>query len=113
MLYDLLMLGDPAPQVICFALEQEVDYYAPAFRCRSDPADPMIQYREPSDTPVDRTKSKARLISDERRWAIQQIAWNRSIVCALRDISRQAAGEHPEERLPSPACLPEAIYGNI
>ena len=112
MLHDLLMLGERSPQVICFALEQEVDYYAPAFRRRSEPADPVIQYREPSDTPVDKTKSSARLLSDERRWAIQQIAWNRSIVSAFRDIARQVANDSSEHGLPSPAFLPEALYGN-
>ena len=112
MLHDLLMLGDRTPQVICFALEQEVDYYAPAFRRKNEPADPVIQYREPSDTPVDKTKSKARLLSDERRWAIQQIAWNRGIVSALRDVARGASDASSECILPSPAFLPEALYGN-
>src|SRR5688572_11710916 len=77
MLYDLLMLGAHAPRVICFALEQEVDYYAPAFRRAGEPRDPVIEYREPSDTPVDRSKARDRLLSDERRWAVQQIGWNR------------------------------------
>jgi hypothetical protein len=50
MLYELLLLGDEAPQVIAFALEQEVNYYAPPFRRRGEGADPLIRHREPSDT---------------------------------------------------------------
>ena len=32
MLFELLMLGEPTPQVIAFILEQENHYVAPAFR---------------------------------------------------------------------------------
>jgi len=112
MLYDLLMLGDPEPRVICFALEQEVDYYAPAFRRASDPADPVIQYREPSDTPVDRTKSRDRLLSDERRWAVQQIGWNRDLVALFRAHARAVAGAAGDTDVPAIAKLPQAAYGN-
>lgn len=54
-------------RVIAFALEQEVDFYAPAFRGPREAADPIIRYREPSETPVDRNKSTMRLLADERR----------------------------------------------
>ncbi|HWA44622.1 MAG TPA: TIM barrel protein [Hypericibacter adhaerens] len=118
MLYDLLMLGEREPQVICFALEQEVDYYAPAFRKAGGPADPVIQYREPSETPVDRNKSRDRLLSDERRWAVQQIAWNRSLVASFRALARRMAPERSEtERSetdwPRVASLPQAAYGRV
>jgi sugar phosphate isomerase/epimerase len=112
MLYDLLMLGDDKPQMICFALEQEVDYYAPAFRRASDPSDPVIQYREPSDTPVDRTKSRARLLSDERRWAVQQLGWNRDLVALFREHARAVAGAAAGPDVPAIAKLPQASYGN-
>jgi sugar phosphate isomerase/epimerase len=112
MLYDLLKLGDRKPQVICFALEQEVDYYAPAFRRASDPLDPVIQYREPSDTPVDRTKSRERLLSDERRWAVQQIGWNRDLVALFREHARAVAGAAGSPDVPAIAKLPQAAYGN-
>lgn len=112
MLYDLLMLGDAKPQMICFALEQEVDYYAPAFRRASDPADPVIQYREPSDTPVDRSKSRERLLSDERRWAVQQIGWNRDLVALFREHARAVAGAAGGPDIPAIAKLPQAGYGN-
>jgi len=112
MLYDLLTLGDDKPQVICFALEQEVDYYAPAFRRASEPSDPVIQYREPSDTPVDPTKSGERLLSDERRWAVQQIGWNRDLVALFREHARAVAGAAGDPDVPAIAKLPQATYGN-
>ena len=112
MLYDLLMLGDRSPQVICFALEQEVDYYAPAFRRRDEPAEPVIQFREPSMTSVDRTKTRERLLVDERRWAIQQIAWNRNVVARFRELAHEVVSDHPARDLPSVAALPHASYGN-
>jgi len=112
MLFDLLMLGDRSPQVVCLALEQEVDYYAPAFRVRSEPADPVIQFREPSATPVDPTKTKARLLADERRWAIQQITWNRSIIARFRQLAEEVVSGYPQCGLPNVAALPQAAYGN-
>jgi Xylose isomerase-like TIM barrel len=111
MLFDLLMLGDRSPQVVCFALEQEVDYYAPAFRVRSEPADPVIQFREPSATPVDPAKSRDRLLADERRWAIQQIAWNRNVIARFRELAHEVITGDPKCDLPSVAALPQAPYG--
>jgi sugar phosphate isomerase/epimerase len=111
MLYDLLMLGSSKAQVICFALEQEVDYYAPAFRRASDPPDPIIRYREPSDSPVDPTKPRERLLSDERRWAVQQIGWNRDLVALFREHARALAGAGNHD-VPAIAKLPQATYGN-
>ncbi len=72
--------------MICFALEQEFGYYAPAFRRPVEEADPPIPYREPSQTPLDPGKSVERLQLDERRWAAQQVSHNRSVVSALRRI---------------------------
>ncbi len=113
MLHDLLMLGEKAPQVIAFALEQEVDYYAPAFRGPREPADPMIQFREPSETPVDRSKSTARLLSDERRWAMQQIAWNRGLVAQFRELAGQVALGKRGADLPAVTHLPPAPYRHL
>lgn len=111
MLHDLLMLGDEAPQVICFALEQEVDYYAPAFRRGSEATDPVIQYRAPSETPIDLSKSTERLLCDERRWAIQQIAWNRGLVAAFRELAYQMIPGKRLDDLPTVAHLPACVYG--
>lgn len=113
MLHDLLLLGGRAPQVICFALEQEVDYYAPAFRGPNEAADPIIQYREPSDTPVDRSKSTARLLVDERRWAIQQIAWNRGLIAQFRELAGQVVQQRRAADVPSVVYLPPAPYSRL
>ncbi|MEQ1768231.1 MAG: TIM barrel protein [Devosia sp.] len=86
MLYELLMLGEDAPQVVCFALEQEVGYYAPPFRLEGEEADPHIQFRAPSETPLPEAKALPRHLLDEMRWAIQQIEWNRTLVARLREI---------------------------
>jgi len=110
MLHDLLMLGDGTPQVICFALEQEVDYYAPAFRLRNEPDNPVIRYREPSETPQDKSKSTERLIADERRWAVQQLTWNRALVATFRELAFQVAPDRRDRGLPPLAGLPEASY---
>jgi sugar phosphate isomerase/epimerase len=113
MLHDLLMLGDGARQVIAFALEQEVDYYAPAFRGPNEVADPIIQYREPSETPVDRSKSTARLLADERRWALQQIAWNRGLVAQFRELAGQVARDRRGPDVPAVFHLPAASYSRF
>lgn len=105
MLYDLLMLGEQAPQVVCFALEQEVDYYAPAFRRRNEPGNPIIQYREPSETPVDTSKPITRLLNDERRWANQQVAWNRGLIAVFRELAHQVNPEQRRSDLPTVAYL--------
>src|SRR6185295_5484585 len=110
MLHDLLMLGDSKPQVICFALEQEVDYYAPAFRLRNEPDDPVIRYREPSETPQDKSKSAERLIADERRWAVQQLTWNRALVVTFRELAFQVVPDQRNRDLPALAGLPAANY---
>ena len=110
MLHDLLMLGDGKPQVICFALEQEVDYYAPAFRLKDEPRQPVIRYREPSETPQDRSKSTERLIADERRWAVQQLNWNRALIATFRELSLQVTPEKRDRDLPSVVNLPETSY---
>jgi hypothetical protein len=110
MLHDLLMLGDGKRQVICFALEQEVDYYAPAFRLRGEPENPIIRYREPSETPQDQSKSTGRLIADERRWAVQQLNWNRGLIATFRELALQVLPGNRGSDLPTAVSLPEAGY---
>jgi sugar phosphate isomerase/epimerase len=90
MLYELLMLGETSPQVVCFALEQEVGYYAPPFRLEGEEPDPLIKFREPSETPLDPSKPLTRHLLDEQRWAVDQIAWNRGVVATLREICASA-----------------------
>ena len=50
MLIRLLLLGQNHPQVTAFALEEEEDYLAPAFRFPDEGPDPVIPARGPSET---------------------------------------------------------------
>lgn len=90
MLFELLMLGENEPQVVCFALEQEVGYYAPPFRLEGEEADPYIMFRKPSDTPLPKDKPLARHLLEEMRWGVQQVEWNRILVARLREICEGA-----------------------
>ncbi len=44
--------GDDEPQVTAYGLEEEVDYYAPAFRFEDEDDNPWIPYRQMSETPL-------------------------------------------------------------
>jgi len=83
LLTELVALGTDAPQVICFALENEVDYYAPPFRGPEEGPNPVIAYREPSDTPVPEGAELARVLRDELRWAQQQVGVTRELAQRL------------------------------
>jgi hypothetical protein len=93
MLYELLMLGENAPQVVCFALEQEAGYYAPPFRLAGEDADPQIRFRTPSETPLDPNRPLELLLLDEQRWAAGQVVWNRTVIATLREICIAALAE--------------------
>ena len=110
MLHDLLMLGDGKPQVICFALEQEVDYYAPAFRLRGEPCRTRHPLSRTERNAADRSKSTERLIADERRWAVQQLNWNRALIATFRELALQVVPQKRDRDLPSVVSLPEASY---
>ena len=87
MLFELLMLGEAAPQVIAFILEQENHYVAPAFRQSTEAADPFIAYREMSETPLPNGYSLERMLADEHRWANNQVAYVRSLLAELRTLA--------------------------
>lgn len=87
MLYELLMLGDTAPQVIAFILEQENHYVAPAFRQQQEAADPFIAYREMSETPLPAGFTLARMLADEHRWANNQVAYVRGLLGEFRTLA--------------------------
>jgi hypothetical protein len=89
MLFELLLLGDETPQVIAFALEQEVNYYAPPFRRRGEAADPVIRHRDPSDTPLDPSVPLPRHLLDERRWAVNQVTYVRGVLARLRHAAEE------------------------
>lgn len=84
MLFELLMLGHDAPQVIAFSLEQENHYPAPAFRMIDEADDPFIPYRAMSDTPLPPGFTVEQMMAGEERWAINQIAHVRGL---LRELS--------------------------
>lgn len=80
MLYELLMLGDTAPQVIAFCLEQENHYRAPAFRYTNEDADPFIPYRTMSQTDIPVGMKLEQVLELEERWAIDQITYVRGLL---------------------------------
>ncbi|WAG77665.1 sugar phosphate isomerase/epimerase [Metapseudomonas furukawaii] len=84
MLLELLLLGDSAPQVVAFILEQENHYIAPAFREVGEDADPFIPYREMSETPLPPGYSLERMLADEHRWANNQVRHVRGLLAELR-----------------------------
>ncbi|MBT3390202.1 MAG: TIM barrel protein [Chloroflexi bacterium] len=83
MLFELLLLGEAKPQVISFALEQEVDYYAPAYRHTDEGEDPFIPYKDPSETPFDE-KNADKIFLNERRWANNQVHFIKSLLATMR-----------------------------
>ncbi len=95
MLYELLLLGETEPQLICFALEQEVNYYAPAYRYHNEGDDPFIPFKTPSVTPFDNTKA-AMLFLDEKRWAVNQVHFIKSLLAELKGLAQDLLF-HPSE----------------
>lgn len=87
MLFELLMLGEAAPQIVAFALEQENHYYAPMFRQKDEGADPFIPYRTMSETGIPGGLTKEMLLEQEPRWAFNQIRYTRSLMTRLRDLA--------------------------
>ncbi len=51
LLTHLICTGDDEPQVTAYGPEEEVDYYAPAFRFEDEDDNPWIPYRQMSETP--------------------------------------------------------------
>lgn len=82
MLYELLMLGEIKPQVTCFSLEQEVNYYAPAYRHSDEGDNPFIPYKDPSETPFDEADAN-RILLNERRWACNQVFFIKNLLAKM------------------------------
>lgn len=87
MLVDLLLLGEDTPQVTAFALEEEEDYLAPAFRFPDEGPDPLIPPRGPSETDPGPGPLAERL-ERERQAAEDQLAYVRAL---LAQIAAEAA----------------------
>lgn len=88
MLYELLMLGETEPQVLCFVLEQEVNYYSPAYRHSNEGDDPFIPYKDPSETPFDEADAD-RILLNERLWASNQVHFIRNLLVEMRWMASQ------------------------
>jgi sugar phosphate isomerase/epimerase len=86
LLIELLLLGETAPQVTAFGLEEEDAYFAPALRFPSEDADPFIQARTASYTDPGPGDLAERLIR-ETAAAQAQVATIRTM---LDDIAAQA-----------------------
>ncbi|HEJ9628548.1 TPA: TIM barrel protein [Proteus mirabilis] len=83
LLQQLICLGEDKPQVESFGLEEEVDYYAPAFRFDDEGDNPWIPYRGASETPMPVEGLDARL-EKEIKDAMNQISFIRNIVKELK-----------------------------
>ncbi|EPV3840994.1 sugar phosphate isomerase/epimerase family protein [Morganella morganii] len=83
MLRALICLGEDKPQVISYGLEEEVDYYAPAFRFKNEGNDPWIPWRQMSETPLPETEIAERL-AGEKKDAVNQIHYVRKIINELK-----------------------------
>ena len=90
MMFELLMLGDAAPQIIAFALEQENHYSAPAFRHTNEDTDPFIPYREMSQTALPQGYTLEQMMAEEERWAINQITYVRSLLQQFKSLAELA-----------------------
>ncbi|CAH6662114.1 sugar phosphate isomerase/epimerase family protein [Pseudocitrobacter vendiensis] len=87
LLTDLICLGDEEPQVMAYGLEEEVDYYAPAFRFEHEGDNPWIPYREMSETPLPEKSALDARLSKEKQDAVNQINYVRSV---LQQIKQEA-----------------------
>jgi sugar phosphate isomerase/epimerase len=95
MLYELLMLGERAPQVIAFILEQENHYIAPAFRQSDEAQDPFIPYREMSETALPPGYTAQRMAADEWRWANNQVRYVRGLLGELKVLAELTLANTP------------------
>ncbi|MCU6663686.1 Xylose isomerase-like TIM barrel [compost metagenome] len=79
MLKSLLMLGEDTPQVTSFGLEEEVEYYAPAFRFEDEENNPWIPWRNASYTPLPESTLVDARLAEEKNHAISQIHYIRNL----------------------------------
>lgn len=86
MLVELLLLGQDRPQVTAFALEEEEDYLAPAFRFPDEGPDPVIPPRGPSETDPGAGPLALRL-QRERQAAEDQLAFVRGLLARIEQVA--------------------------
>ncbi|EEZ6459459.1 TPA: TIM barrel protein [Escherichia coli] len=87
LLTHLICLGDDEPQVTAYGLEEEVDYYAPAFRFEDEDDNPWIPYRQMSETPLPENHLLDARLRKEKEDAINQINHVRNV---LQQIKQEA-----------------------
>lgn len=92
LLLHLLLLGADRPQVTAFALEEEVDYFAPAMRFPGEDTDPFIQFRTTSLTDVGKQGIGERLIR-EKSEATAQVATVRALLADIQQVALEAAAQ--------------------
>lgn len=83
MLRALICLGEEKPQVISYGLEEEVDYYAPAFRFKNEGNDPWIPWRQLSETPLPENEIEERL-AREKEDAVNQLIYVRNVIDEIK-----------------------------
>lgn len=79
MLKRLLLLGEDSPQVTSFGLEEEVEYYAPAFRFDDEGNNPWIPWRNASYTPLPDSALVDARLAEEKEHALSQIHFIRNL----------------------------------
>ncbi len=89
LLRDLLLLGEDAPQVTAFGLEEEVGRYAPAYRFPDEPADPFTPARDPSTTDLPANETLEDRLARERNDAARQVHYVRSVLAGLRRLAAE------------------------
>lgn len=93
LLAELLLLGEHEPQVRAFGLEEEVNYFAPAYRFSDDPEDPFIPPRKVSKTtPLPQVPMPV-LLADEYRYANDQVAWVRDLLGNMNLLAKAVLAE--------------------
>ncbi|ADO50610.1 sugar phosphate isomerase/epimerase family protein [[Enterobacter] lignolyticus] len=84
LLTSLICLGDDKPQVVAYGLEEEVDYYAPAFRFDDEGDNPWIPWRQMSETPLPEESLLDARLQQEKQDAVQQIHFVRDVLQQIK-----------------------------
>lgn len=84
LLMELLLLGEAEPQVLAYGLEEEVDYYAPPLRFAGEAADPVIPWRDVSETELAPDADLEALLEREIQNARDQLTHVSGLLVRLR-----------------------------
>lgn len=101
LLRDLLLLGEGAPQVTAFGLEEEVGMYAPAYRFPDETDDAVIPPRDASLTDLPPGVDPAARLAQERQDAERQVVFVRNVLGDMRAAALAAIAR------PTNVCLQE------